>query len=173
MLVLVIPDLWVACPASYNVLSSTILSWDHSSATNGENISGIPLLLLPSVHPDSHMYTCGCDVGCASLVFVWLCFVRCFIIEHFKHPLLSTHPKLIVRCLTIGLDYTWLPRPLHWLFLSVFEDIGSIIQVPRCRLATPLPLLGNFFSVDTAQPWLTFNTWRSTYGGHIVMGVCS
>lgn len=38
---------------------------------------------------------------------------------------------------------------------------------------TPLPLLGNFFSVDTAQPWLTFNTWRSTYGGHIVMGICS
>ncbi|KIK42208.1 hypothetical protein CY34DRAFT_758908, partial [Suillus luteus UH-Slu-Lm8-n1] len=29
---------------------------------------------------------------------------------------------------------------------------------------TPLPLLGIFFSVDTAQPWLTFNTWRSTYG---------
>ncbi|KAG2110358.1 cytochrome P450 [Suillus discolor] len=29
---------------------------------------------------------------------------------------------------------------------------------------TPLPVLGNVLSLDTARPWLTFNAWRSTYG---------
>ncbi|KAG2149337.1 cytochrome P450 [Suillus clintonianus] len=29
---------------------------------------------------------------------------------------------------------------------------------------TPLPIVGNVLSLDTAQPWLTFNAWRSTYG---------
>ncbi|KAG2136722.1 cytochrome P450 [Suillus clintonianus] len=32
---------------------------------------------------------------------------------------------------------------------------------------TPLPVLGNFLSLDTARPWLTFNAWRSTYGDMI------
>ncbi|KAG1743719.1 cytochrome P450 [Suillus paluster] len=29
---------------------------------------------------------------------------------------------------------------------------------------TPLPIVGNVLSLDTARPWLTFNAWRSTYG---------
>ncbi|KAG1864134.1 cytochrome P450 [Suillus subalutaceus] len=29
---------------------------------------------------------------------------------------------------------------------------------------TPLPVLGNVLSLDSARPWLTFNAWRSTYG---------
>ncbi|KAG1864133.1 cytochrome P450 [Suillus subalutaceus] len=29
---------------------------------------------------------------------------------------------------------------------------------------TPLPVLGNVLSVDSARPWLSFNAWRSTYG---------
>lgn len=29
---------------------------------------------------------------------------------------------------------------------------------------TPLPVLGNILSIDTARPWLTFDAWRSTYG---------
>ncbi|KAG2137947.1 cytochrome P450 [Suillus clintonianus] len=29
---------------------------------------------------------------------------------------------------------------------------------------TPLPVLGNFLSIDAAQPWVTFNSWKSTYG---------
>ncbi|KAG2041576.1 cytochrome P450 [Suillus americanus] len=29
---------------------------------------------------------------------------------------------------------------------------------------TPLPIVGNIFSLDVARPWLTFNAWRSTYG---------
>jgi cytochrome P450 len=29
---------------------------------------------------------------------------------------------------------------------------------------TPLPVLGNVLSLDSARPWLTFNDWRSTYG---------
>ncbi|KAG1832830.1 cytochrome P450 [Suillus variegatus] len=29
---------------------------------------------------------------------------------------------------------------------------------------TPLPIVGNILSLDSARPWLTFNAWRSTYG---------
>ncbi|KAG2154162.1 cytochrome P450 [Suillus bovinus] len=29
---------------------------------------------------------------------------------------------------------------------------------------TPLPILGNILSLDVAQPWVTFDAWRSTYG---------
>ncbi|KAG0706386.1 cytochrome P450 [Suillus ampliporus] len=29
---------------------------------------------------------------------------------------------------------------------------------------TPLPIVGNVLSLDTARPWLTFHAWRSTYG---------
>ncbi|KAG2118453.1 cytochrome P450 [Suillus clintonianus] len=29
---------------------------------------------------------------------------------------------------------------------------------------TPLPVLGNVLSLDAGRPWLTFNSWRSTYG---------
>ncbi|KAG1865798.1 cytochrome P450 [Suillus subalutaceus] len=29
---------------------------------------------------------------------------------------------------------------------------------------TPLPVLGNILSLDSARPWLTFNAWRSTHG---------
>ncbi|KAG1880062.1 cytochrome P450 [Suillus subluteus] len=28
----------------------------------------------------------------------------------------------------------------------------------------PLPIVGNVLSLDAAQPWLTFNAWKSTYG---------
>ncbi|KAG1869894.1 cytochrome P450 [Suillus subluteus] len=28
----------------------------------------------------------------------------------------------------------------------------------------PLPIVGNVLSLDTTQPWLTFNAWKSTYG---------
>lgn len=38
---------------------------------------------------------------------------------------------------------------------------------------TPLPVLGNILSIDTARPWLTFDAWRSTYGWYIIMGVYS
>jgi hypothetical protein len=38
---------------------------------------------------------------------------------------------------------------------------------------TPLPVLGNMLSIDTSRPWLTFTDWRSTYGLHILVGVCS
>ncbi|KAG2368716.1 cytochrome P450 [Suillus spraguei] len=29
----------------------------------------------------------------------------------------------------------------------------------------PLPLLGNFLSIDTKEPWLTYTEWGATYGG--------
>ncbi|KAG2115237.1 cytochrome P450 [Suillus discolor] len=29
---------------------------------------------------------------------------------------------------------------------------------------TPLPIVGNILSLDSARPWLTLNAWRSTYG---------
>jgi hypothetical protein len=38
---------------------------------------------------------------------------------------------------------------------------------------TPLPVLGNVLSLDSARPWLTFNDWRSTYGWYMVSGICS
>ncbi|KAG2076072.1 cytochrome P450 [Suillus decipiens] len=32
---------------------------------------------------------------------------------------------------------------------------------------TPLPIVGNVLSLDAARPWLTFDTWKSTYGNII------
>ncbi|KAG1826008.1 cytochrome P450, partial [Suillus subaureus] len=38
---------------------------------------------------------------------------------------------------------------------------------------TPLPVLGNVLSLDSARPWLTFNAWRSAYGDIIYARVLS
>ncbi|KAG1878296.1 cytochrome P450 [Suillus subluteus] len=38
---------------------------------------------------------------------------------------------------------------------------------------TPLPVLGNVLSLDSARPWLTFNAWRFTYGWCVVTGISS
>ncbi|KAG2366784.1 cytochrome P450 [Suillus spraguei] len=32
---------------------------------------------------------------------------------------------------------------------------------------TPLPIVGNVFSLDAARPWLAFDAWKSTYGNII------
>lgn len=56
---------------------------------------------------------------------------------------------MLVACVLIALV---IPR---------FERIARLPLPPGPK---PLPIMGNFFQLNIARPWLTYTHWRKKYG---------
>jgi hypothetical protein len=72
-------------------------------------------------------------------------------------------------------------RPVLYVAISALAAFVMLSCCRKYRLKSqvlppgpiPLPVLGNILSLDATRPWLTFTDWRSTYGWHIMVIICS
>lgn len=79
------------------------------------------------------------------------------------HPISSLTPLLhIVHPLLFLAGSTVLAAFLLWiLFYGRGWNSHGLPYPPGPR---PLPLVGNLFQVNTAEPWLTYTAWKKKYG---------